>query len=94
MLAANGKVSKCTKNKLQRSAKKLLGNMRSQQKPKDKPRNLEFDLDMDFGHLPDTQLRGTWGFCLNHVLPLRLSVSYRVGWWGVWVVAHKILETA
>ena len=27
-------------------------------------------------------LRGTWGFCLNHVILHRASKSYRVvGWW-------------
>ena len=27
-------------------------------------------------------LRGTWGFYLNHVLPLKPFKSYRVGWGG------------
>ena len=38
-------------------------------------------------------VRGTWGFYLNHVLPLRPSKSYRVVVVG-WVVAHKILVSA
>ena len=36
-------------------------------------------------------LRGTLGFCVNHVCPLGPSLSYGVGWV---VVAHKILVTS